>query len=68
MHDSKFPLIAWRKSNYSGGTGNCIEVAGLTEHIGVRDSKNPEGGHLMFALDTWAAFVAEVRDGRFDLP
>lgn len=58
----------WRTSSYSGGTGNCVEVADLAVNVGVRDSKHPDAGYLAFALSTWAAFVAEVRDGRFDLP
>ncbi|WP_312032860.1 DUF397 domain-containing protein [Actinomadura latina] len=48
------------------GTGNCVEVADLALNVGVRDSKTPNAGHLTFALATWAAFVAEVRGGRYD--
>jgi hypothetical protein len=58
----------WRTSSYSGGTGDCVEIADLAANVGVRDSKDPNAQHLTFALNTWAAFVAEVRDGRFDLP
>ncbi|MCP9949361.1 DUF397 domain-containing protein [Actinomadura madurae] len=37
----------WRKSCYSGANeGNCIEIADLNEHVGIRDSKAPETGHL----------------------
>jgi hypothetical protein len=41
----------WRKSSHSGGDeGECVEVADLDGHIGVRDSKNPDTGHLTLAL------------------
>ncbi|MFI0487462.1 DUF397 domain-containing protein [Actinomadura sp. 9N215] len=57
----------WRTSSYSGGTGNCVEVADLAASIGVRDSKAPGTGHISFSPDVWAVFVTKVRDGRFDL-
>jgi Domain of unknown function (DUF397) len=44
----------WRKSSYSSGTETCVEVAYsiATPTVGIRDSKNPGGGHL--ALPTAA--------------
>ena len=60
--------VKWRTTSYSGGTGDCVEVADLVANVGVRDSKDPGAGHLTFTVRTWAAFTAEVRDGRFDLP
>jgi len=42
-------------------------VAETPEAIGVRDSKDPDGGVLMFAPEEWRAFVARVKDGEFDL-
>ncbi|HTP17452.1 MAG TPA: DUF397 domain-containing protein [Streptosporangiaceae bacterium] len=59
----------WFKSSYSGGNGgNCVEVArNLPGIVAVRDSKNPDGGALIFTRDEWRAFTAGVRDGEFDL-
>ncbi len=52
----------WRKSSYSGTHGNCVEVAtNLPGVVAVRDSKDPEGGTLIFGPEEWSAFVAEVR-------
>jgi len=59
---------AWRKSSYSGGGNNCVEVAtpGGTPAIAVRDSKNPDGGHLTFGAEAWTAFVSDIKHGRYD--
>jgi Domain of unknown function (DUF397) len=58
---------AWRKSSYSGGAGNCVEIAGdLPGAVGVRDSKDPAGPALVFTPRTWRAFVATVKNGGFD--
>ncbi|MDN0194108.1 DUF397 domain-containing protein [Streptomyces sp. S.PNR 29] len=52
----------WRKSSHSGDTGGeCVEVADLTPHIAIRDSKNPGVGVLTVTPGTFAAFVAGVR-------
>jgi len=58
----------WRKSRYSGnGGGNCVEVAlNLPGVVAVRDSKNPDGGHLTFDTSAWEAFIADVKRGRYD--
>lgn len=57
----------WRKSSYSGGTGNCVEIADdLPGVVGVRDSKDPDGPALVFTPGAWRSFIAEVRSGEFD--
>jgi hypothetical protein len=58
---------AWRKSSFSHTTGNCVEVARLAgKVVGVRDSKNPQGGVLRFTRAEWGAFLGDVRNGRFE--
>ncbi len=47
----------WRKSSYSGNSGNCIEVAELDHAIVVRDSKDPNGPVLVFGAGSWRVFV-----------
>jgi hypothetical protein len=59
----------WHKSTRSGGNGgDCVEVAvNLPGLVAVRDTKDREGAALVFTHAEWAAFVAGVRDGEFDL-
>ncbi len=59
----------WRKSTRSNGQGgNCVQVAdNIPGVIAVRDSKDPEGGHLLFTPAEWRAFVDSAKDGEFDL-
>jgi Domain of unknown function (DUF397) len=54
----------WRKSSYSGTQGNssCVEVAGLSNGVGLRDSKNPTGGHLTVSPQSFAALVRKLKD------
>jgi hypothetical protein len=53
---------AWRKSSYSGQSGNCVEVArNLPGLVAVRDSKAPGGARLVVSCEAWRAFVRMVR-------
>lgn len=52
----------WRKSSWSGGNGECVEVRG--ERDAVRDSKNPA---VVLPVDL-RAFVQLVKADRFTLP
>lgn len=65
------PVPIWRKSHHSGSGGNCVEVAmnlrDVTGEILVRDSKDTAGPHLTFTQAEWAAFIAGVHDGEFEL-
>ncbi|MEV5537658.1 DUF397 domain-containing protein [Saccharopolyspora shandongensis] len=48
---------AWQKSSRSANTANCVEVARRDAVVGVRDSKDPDGGVLVFSAARWADFV-----------
>jgi hypothetical protein len=62
-------IATWRKARKSGNGGNCVEVGTTAagQVAGIRDSKAPERGHLAVSRETFAAFVAGVRNGEFDL-
>ena len=55
----------WRTSSYSGGQGNCVEVAIMPGNIvAVRDSKDRTGPELAFASRAWTAFIQAVKETR----
>ncbi|MDN3265087.1 DUF397 domain-containing protein [Streptomyces sp. CSDS2] len=53
-------VSTFRKSSYSAGEGNCVEVAD-TAHGGraVRDSKRHDGPLLTVSRDSWRAFIRQ---------
>jgi hypothetical protein len=62
--------VTWRKASKSGNGGDCVEVAfgpdgWATGH--VRDSKQGQAGHLALSRETFAAFLGDVKAGRYDL-
>ncbi len=50
----------WRKSSYSGGDNNCVEVGTAGAGIAVRDTKNPHSGALNFSANAWQAFTDSI--------
>lgn len=65
ISDSSATGFAWTKSSYSGGNGNCVEVAhgAIPAALPVRDSKQPAGPAVVFADTAWGCFVDAVRRG-----
>jgi Domain of unknown function (DUF397) len=54
----------WRKSSYSNGQANCVEVAADRTGQGsvrVRDSKTPDACGLAFATQAWRRFTDSVK-------
>ncbi|GAB3494574.1 DUF397 domain-containing protein [Amycolatopsis cihanbeyliensis] len=52
----------WRTSSYSNTTANeCVEVAHRPRVVGIRDSKDRDGGMLTVPAEGWSAFLAAVR-------
>lgn len=48
-------------------SSNCVEVALTSDHVLVRDGKNPEGPALRFTHEEWRAFRASVVAGQFSV-
>jgi hypothetical protein len=56
-------IVQWRKSTHSGGVNDkaCVELGRLERGIGVRDSKNPEGGHLALTSADFGALLDWIK-------
>jgi hypothetical protein len=58
----------WRKARRSAQNGGCVEIAAnLPGVIAVRDSKRPEGGAHVVERAVFAAFLADAKEGRYDI-
>lgn len=56
----------WRKSSFSGSTGDCVEIADADEVMLVRNSKRPDSGTIAFSRAELAAWIDGCRAGEFD--
>jgi Domain of unknown function (DUF397) len=65
------PEPVWRKSSHCGSHHNCVEIAwrrGAGDiAILVRDSKFPDREPFVFTPAEWAAFLARIKAGEFDV-
>jgi hypothetical protein len=68
MQQGDLAQAVWRKSTYSSGNGQCVEVALGGEAVAMRDSKDRSGPVLVFTPREWAAFVGGVTGGEFARP
>jgi hypothetical protein len=57
--------VEWRKSTHSSGVNDehCVELGRLSPGggIGVRDSKDPDGGHLTVSVAQFAGLIEQVK-------
>ncbi|MCX5184245.1 DUF397 domain-containing protein [Streptomyces sp. NBC_00268] len=59
--ESDLAIAAWRVSSYSGGQGDCVEIADNLPHlVPVRDSKFSDSPVIGFSHDAWQAFVSRL--------
>lgn len=66
MADQLSP-VQWRRSSFSGGNGNCVETAPLSDgRVAVRNSNSPDAGTVLFTRAEMRAWVLGVKAGEFD--
>ena len=64
MSSTGLPNLLWRKSSYSNGQANCVEVGlmvGVQAYVAVRDSKAPDSDGLTFTARAWQQFTDTVK-------
>jgi hypothetical protein len=59
----------WRKASRSNGANTgCVEIAANLPGIAaLRDSTRPDSGTLVVSRAAFAAFLSDVKTGRYDL-
>ncbi|MET8243602.1 DUF397 domain-containing protein [Streptomyces sp. NPDC005202] len=62
--DADLTDAQWRKSSYSGGANDCVEIAELGDRVAVRDSKDIGLRPLVFSRAAVGALVGGVANGR----
>ena len=68
MSDFDTARANWITSRFCNNSA-CVQVAHLpTGMVAIRDSKDTAKGAHIFSSEEWAAFVAGVKAGDFDLP
>ena len=59
--------VAWRTSTYTR-EGNCVQIAKLGAGvIGIRDSKDPNGPHLLLTHAPLATLLGQIKTSTLDL-
>lgn len=51
---------SWRKASYSTSSQGCVEVALTPVVVGVRDTKDRDGGTLIVDRERWKSFLRAV--------
>jgi hypothetical protein len=63
MSSTELSGVLWRKSSYSNGQANCVEVVAMgggPAFVAVRDSKAPDAPSLIFTARAWGQFTDSI--------
>ena len=58
--------MRWRKSSYSKGDGDCVELGETDGAVHIRNSNHPDRGTLALPTAAITDFVAACRAGKLD--
>ncbi|MGC0419267.1 DUF397 domain-containing protein [Embleya sp. AB8] len=62
MNKARPQSSGWRKSSYSGQSGQeCVEVAPFDGVVGTRDSKDLTVGHITIEPASWSALIGSIK-------
>lgn len=65
-HDAEL-VIPWRKSQYSNGGDNCVEIGPTHDsRIAIRHSHHPEQPTQTYPRNQWVAFLTDTKNDKFD--
>jgi hypothetical protein len=53
--------LNWRKASYSASNGGCVEVAGHSDRVLVRDTQERAGPVLRFDPAAWRIFADRLK-------
>jgi hypothetical protein len=53
--------LTWQKSSYSATKGQCVEVGAGERVVGVRDTKDRDGGTLVVSREAFRGLVELAR-------
>lgn len=66
MSTTDMTRLPWRRARRSQTNGQCVEAAGVSNDVAIRDSKQAtdrDFPHLAVPADNWAGFIAGIRSG-----
>jgi hypothetical protein len=62
MTDPDFSQATWRKSHRSNEQGGaCVELARVSDTVGIRDSKRPGEDHLTVSARAFSRLVTDLK-------
>jgi hypothetical protein len=54
------------EKNARCSSGACVDVERLADGVVLTSTLGPDKGRVLYNLEEWSGFVADVKDGKFD--